>query len=299
MHETNIKKLDYNLLNLLRALIEEKSVTRAAERVNLSQPAASRALERLRKIFQDPLLVKNARTMVLTTRAEALYFPLQNLLNDLKTFITPITIDPAEMHGEIVIATRDYETAVILPSVIKRLSIESPGIRLQIVTLRGDDLSPLEHHHVDFILAATDNGAANLHRAILYHEKYSCLTCKDNNKIRGSISLKSYLAARHCMVTISGFGTSIVDNILAEQGHKRHIVVRLPNFLAVGHIVTGSDLIVTVPKKLACLLSTQGNFNIYDPPIPLPQFPIYLYWHTRHHNSPRHQWIKKMIQSAV
>lgn len=298
MRETNIKNLDLNLLVALNALLEEKSVTRAAARINLSQPATSRALSRLRDMFQDPLLVKGARGMVLTARANDLYQPLQHILSDITSIVSPPSIDPATMQGEVVIATRDYESAVILPKIINRITAESPNLTLRIVPLIGDDLSSLENPNVDFILTATDSKAATLHRYIVYKESFICLASKDNSIIQKEMNLETYVAAKHCLITISGFGLGVVDTLLAQKNLKRNIFVRIPHFLAVGHIIADSDLIVTLPRRLGELLSQQHRIVLINPPLKIPQFPIYLYWHARNQNNPIHQWIRKMIQTS-
>ena len=296
MHETNIKNLDLNLLVTLFALLEEKNVTRAAHRINLSQPATSRALARLRDMFKDPLLVKGAQGMVLTARAHELHQPLQHLLSDINAIISPPSLNPATMEGEIVIATRDYELAAILPSVINQIAVESPHLKIRIIPLIGDDLSSLENHNVDFILTATESKSATLHRYTIFKENYVCLAARDNVIVRKGMSLKNYLEARHCLVTISGFGLGIVDTLLAEKGLKRNIVVRVPHFLAVSHIIAGSNLIVTLPRRLGELLCQQEKITLMKPPFQIPHFSVYLYWHARNQNHPIHRWVRKLIQ---
>jgi len=298
MREMNIKNLDLNLLAALNALLEEKNVTRAAARINLSQPATSRALARLRNMFQDPLLVKGAKGMVLTARANELYQPLQHILNDITAMVSPPSIEPGAMQGEVVIATRDYELAAILPKVINRLRVESPNLTLRIIPLIGDDLSSLENQHVDFILTATESKAATLYRYTVYKESFVCLASKDNPAIQKGMTLETYTAAKHCLVTISGFGLGIVDTLLAQKNLKRNVVVRVPHFLAVAHIIADSDLVVTLPRRLGELLSRQENIILINPPLKIPSFPVYLYWHARNQNNPIHRWIRKVIQTS-
>lgn len=298
MHEMNIKNCDLNLLLALNALLEEKNVTRAALRINLSQPATSRALARLRNMFQDPLLVKGTKGMVLTARANDLYQPLQHILSAITTILVPPSINPATMQGEVTIATRDYELAAILPKVIKRITVESPHLTLRIVPLMGDDLSALELHNVDFVLTATDSKARTLHRVTIYKESFVCLAAKDNPIVQKGMNLEAYTAAKHCLVTISGFGLGVVDTLLAEKNLKRHIVVRIPHFLAVGHIIANSNLLVTLPRRIGELSAQQAGMVLVNPPFKIPQFPIYAYWHTRNQNNPLHRWVRKVIQEC-
>ncbi len=183
MRETHIRNLDLNLLVALNALLEEKHVSRAAERIHLSQPATSRALARLRVMFNDPLLVKSKTGMTLTARALELLEPLQNILREVNQMVSPQTTEPAAMQGEIVIATRDYELAIMLPPVISRITALAPNLKLSIVPIIGDDFSPLENHHVDFILAGSEKSSSSLHRTKLIEENFACLTAKNNRLV--------------------------------------------------------------------------------------------------------------------
>ena len=152
MRETNIRSIDLNLLIALKALLEEKHVTRAAERISLSQPAMSRALGRLRKILNDPLLVKGAGGFTLTTRASELFQPLQAIFSEINQIISPPTTNPAEMKGDIIIATRDNEMVTILPQVVKQIAMQAPGLTLRIISLQGDNLSLLDRQEADLSL---------------------------------------------------------------------------------------------------------------------------------------------------
>jgi DNA-binding transcriptional LysR family regulator len=299
MRETNIKQLDLNLLVALHALLEERHVSRAAERVNLSQPAMSRALARLRVMFQDPLLVKGSSGMILTTRAKDLYQPLQNILREITHIVSPPSFDPATMQGEIVIATRDYELATILPKIIAKVTTAAPHLKLSIIQMIGDDLSLLEKQKADFVLAGTDSQSAALHRYVLLQEKFSCILSSTNPVLREGMNLETYLQMKHCLVTISSFGVSMADTILAQKKLKRNIVIRVPNFLAVPHIVAESDLIATLPHRLCELISEQKKVKIVDPPIKIPHFSIYLYWHIRNQENPIHKWFRKLVKESI
>jgi DNA-binding transcriptional LysR family regulator len=298
MRETNLKTLDLNLLLALNALLEEKHVTRAAERMSLSQPAMSRALARLRDMFQDPLLVKGTRGMALTARAIDLYHPLQTILREISHIVSPPSVDPATMQGEIVIATRDYELATLFPSIISKITAQAPMLKLSVVSLSGDDLNPLEHHNVDFVLAGSEKKSATLHRYTLYQESFICVVSKNNAVIQDGMNLETYIQMKHCFVSIANFGLSIVDTALLKKNLKRHVVVRVPHFLAVSHIVSNSNLIATIPRRLGELLAKQENVVLMKPPFSIPRFPIYLYWHVRNQHNPIHQWLRKVIRAS-
>ncbi len=296
MHETNLRSIDLNLLVALHALLEEKHVTRAAERISLSQPAMSRALTRLRETFQDPLLVKGARGMVLTARAIDLYHPLQNILREISNIVSTPSIDPATMQGEIVIATRDYELAAVLPKVIGQATLDAPHLKLSIVPLSGDDLGPLEHHNVDFVLAGTDKTTSTLHRYTLYEEDFVCLISRNNPVMHRKMDLETYVSMKHCLVTIKNFGLGYVDTLLAKRNLKRNVVVRIPHFLAASHIIADSELVVTLPRRLGELLSINEKIVLVAPQFNIPRFPVFLYWHARNQNNPIHKWLRMIIR---
>lgn len=296
MHETNLQKIDLNLLIALNALLEEKHVSRAAERICLSQPAMSRALARLRDTFQDPLLVKGTRGMALTARAIDLYLPLQHILREITNIVTTPSVNPADMRGNIVIATRDYELATILPTVISKITTDAPHLKLSIISQTGDDLSLLEHHGVDFVLSGTDKTSSTLHRYTLYEESFVCMVTNNHPVLKRGMSIEAYVEMKHCLVTITNFGPGYVDMLLAEQNLRRNVVVRVPHFLAASYIVSNSDLVVTLPRRLGELLAKDEKITLLEPPLKIPHFPIYLYWHTRNQNNPVHQWIRKVIR---
>jgi DNA-binding transcriptional LysR family regulator len=296
MHELNIKSLDLNLLVALKALLDEKHVTRAADRIGLSQPAMSRALGRLRVMFRDPLLVKGAKGLCLTSRAKELYQPLKAILIDVTQLVSPTTFEPDVIQKEIVIATRDYESTVILPHIINTINKEAPNLSFRIITLVGDDLSPLENQEIDFVIAGSENQSTTLLRSNLFTDKFICLVSADNKIVQEKLTLQKYLSMKHCLVTIRNTGQGIVDSVLQEKKMKRNIHVRISHFLAATDIVASSDLIITLPYRLGAHLIQQKRHIMFDPPFKLPKFPIYLYWHMRNQHNPLNQWLRIIIR---
>ncbi len=292
----NIRSLDLNLLVALKALLEEKHVTRAAMRVGMSQPAMSHALARLRDILKDPLLVKGVSGFGLSARANDLYQPLLNIFSEINHIITPPSSHPANMQGEIVIATRDNEMVSILPQVINCISKDAPGLTLRVIPLVGDDLSPLEQNKVDFIITGTDSKSATLCRSTLYKEDFVCLLSAKNSNIK-NFTLEKFIQMKHCLVNITGFGPGRVDTLLAEKGLKRNVTVMVPHFLAASYIVASTDLVLTLPRKIGLLLSQEKKITLLEPPIKMPSFAIYLYWHIRNQNNPTHKWLRNIIRT--
>ena len=296
MRKTNIESLDLNLLVALKALLEEKHVSRAAERIGLSQPAMSRALGRLRKVLKDPLLVKGATGFTLTPRAIDLFSPLQIIFSEINQIVLPTAIEPSLMQGEIIIASRDHELTTILPKAINYISEHAPGLSFRFIQPKGDDLSLLERQEADFITCGAENSSGTLHRHVLYQEEFICLVSSKNPLSKKELTLKKFLEMKHCLVSTTGYGPGMVDDVLAKKGLKRKIIVRVPYFLAVSYIVNDSDFIVTIPKRLGKIMAQDNNLTLLTPPIQIPKFNVYLYWHTRNQNNPVHQWVRKVIR---
>lgn len=297
MREVNIESLDLNLLIALKALLDEQHVSRAADKIGLSQPAMSRALGRLRVMFKDPLLVKGARGMTLTARASGLHQPLQSILNEISHLITDPTVEPAQMQGEVLIATRDYEMVAILPDIIKKITSEAPKLTLRVVPLEGDDLSPLEQHEVDFVLSGTEKQSAILHRATVLKDNFIAVLASTNPAAKEELSMERYLELKHCAVSFADSKTGRIDATLAEMGKQRNVIVKVPHFLAASFVVAESDLIATLPRKLGMQLATQAQFTARELPFKAPSFPIYLYWHVRNQSNPMHNWLRKMFKA--
>lgn len=299
MREVNLSSLDLNLLVALKALLDERHVTRAAEKVGLSQPAMSRALQRLRIMFRDPILVKGTGGMTLTARAAELNGPLQGILNEISHIITAPVADPKEMNGEVMIATRDFEMSAILPSVITSIMEQAPGIRIRVLPLIGDDLSPLERNEIDFVVAGTDKSLASLNRTTLVKDNFICLVSPNNPVATQKLTLKKYLAMRHCLVDIGLFRTGIVDTYLSELGHSRKIALRVPYFTAAASMVENTDLVITVPKRLGTLLARTNGLATLALPFKVRDVSIYLYWNIRNQNNPMHVWLRKCFDGVL
>ena len=297
MREVNLKSIDLNLLVALKALLEEKHVSRAAERVALSQPAMSRALARLRRLFQDDLLVRGTAGLCLTPRAIELKQPLQSILMDIQHILLEPSQEPADMKGEITIAARDYETVTVLPKMIEHITQCAPHLKITIVPINGDNLDPLEQLEVDFVLSATESHSATLCRKTLFQDDFVCLVAKNNPVLEQTFTLEHYLGLKHCLITISGFGPGIVDLEPAKHNVQREVVVRIPQFLSVSHLIAHSELIVTLPRKLGVILCQQGDLRLLEVPLSIKPFPVFLYWHIKNQTNPTHQWIRQTVFS--
>lgn len=301
MHEVNIKNLDLNLLVALEALLSESSVTRAAESVNLSQPAMSRALERLRHVLNDPLLVRSGRGMVLTPRAESLRVPLQDALARVRDVLAPSTFDPATSQAQFRIMGADYFTQVMMPKVLARLYQQAPNIQVDLVNMSMEAIDALKAGELDLGIGVIDDGpdlAGAFHQK-LFEDDFVCVMSKDHHLIGKPLTLDEFCKARHAMLSITGRGTGAIDRRLQELGWTRKMVLRLPHFLAIPSVISQTDLLISMPRKLAATFQQQG---IYVQELPLevrgPSFTISQIWHERFHHDPARKWLRAIVKAV-
>jgi len=299
MREVNLRSVDLNLLVILETLLKAKHVTRAAEQLNMSQPAVSRALQRLRDTFADPLLVKTVNGYDLSIRAEQLLPQLETLLQGMQQLIAPPEFDPKVSDQTVRFAGLDLEVALYLPELLEQMRLHAPGMRLDIASTPGDHFKMLEQGEVHFIISgmSPEYSQDQFHRVVV-DETYSCCVMGANNPLaKGQFGIDEYLAASHGYVSITGKGPAVMDQMLKQMGLKRKVALRLGSFLTVADYCETTDLIFLLPHRLAQYLSRFRDIAVRPLPEELPFRPIkfYLYWHSRHHQDPMHQWVRELI----
>lgn len=299
MHEVNLTSLDLNLLVVLQALLEERHVTRAAEKIGLSQPAMSRALGRLRRLFGDPLLVKTSRGMELTVRAEHLIEPLNRALTEVCRVITNPNFDPATVKGVLKIAAWDYETATIVPLVVTRLAKEAPHLEVLMIPQQTFSLDKLEQNSVDLMLGAFAEIPAGFHHERIMSDRFISVVRSGHPLLKGEVTPERFITFRHIVVSITGEGLGPVDHGLQKIGLKRHIALRVPNFIAAFLCVSTTDLIATLPYRLATQLAGSVNLQLIEPPVQLGRIRVSQVWHERQHYDPAHIWLRNLVQEEA
>ena len=301
MHDMHHGRTDLNLLLVLEALLAERSVTRAAERLNLSQPAVSHALKRLRLMFHDQLLVRGKGGMMPTALAAQLAVPLQRGLVELERVLRrEVGFDPKTSQRGFTLATVDYPQLFGLPQFVRRLTREAPGIDLQVVPLGTGLAEALESGALDLVLAggevervlALDRG---LMRSKIISEPFVCVVRRNHPGVKDRLDLKTFAALPHLLVSTSGKGKGMVDQALEARGLSRRIAVRLPHFVGAPFVVAQSDLIATLPKTLAEQGARLLGLRLFEPPLKLPRGDAYLWWHARLQDDPAHAWFRRAL----
>jgi DNA-binding transcriptional LysR family regulator len=292
----DIRRLDLNLLRALDALLAERHVSRAAQRLHLSQPATSGLLARLREVLHDPLLVRSGRELVATPRALALAPRVRLLLADIEALLAEDAgFDPRTARRRFVIATTDYMQALLAPWLAHTLPALAPGIDVALV---APDSARLERQQAD---GAIDLAVLNLARVPaalrsrpVLTERFVVIARNGHPHVRRTLSLARMCALEHVLVSPAG-GSFVgpTDEQLAARGLARRVRLSVQGFLAVPPIVAQSDLIAVFPERLARRFA--GELTIVAAPLALPGFTMVAAWHERVQRDPAHQWLREQI----
>lgn len=302
MRQIDTMKYDLNLLLVFDAVNRERNVTRAGERLGLSQPAVSAALGRLRSLFQDPLFVRTSQGMQPTQRAKELVEPLSRALLIIEeTVQKQAQFDPAGSQRRFNIMMMDIGEMEFLPRLLQRLRVIGSGISVestQPAMMDGHDpVAAFEAGAIDMALGYWPQLSASrgFERRRLFTDSFACVIRKDHPVIRRTISAEQFTEATHVIVTTHGNTDGVIERALLQQGLRRRIVVRVPHFLAVPEIITNTDSVVTIPAGLAARLSKIYPLRVLSPPLTLNSFDVSVYWHVRFNNDPGLRWMKETL----
>jgi DNA-binding transcriptional LysR family regulator len=302
MRQVNTPDGHLALLPALRLLLEERSVTRAAQRAGMSQPAMSRVLARLRRLFGDELLVRGPTGSAPTARGLALAEELPAALDAVARVIQPPKFAPEAASASFTIATVDYIAMVLLPAVVARVRREAPGIELDIRTAGGLDFAEaLAQGSADLLIGAKAEieGRGGLFRQRLFDEDYACLVPRRVSAGTKTLTLDAYLTLPHALVTITGRGGGAIDAALERAGRSRRVALRIQNFLAAPWLIAGSDLAIILPRRLAERVAKPSGLAIFDLPVDLGILTLSQVWHARRHRDPAHAWLREVIAAAA
>ena len=300
MHEVNLKSIDLNLLTALGALLQHKHVTHAADAVGLSQPAMSRALERLRQTFGDPLLVRGLGGMVMTPRAEALVPRVNQVLDGIRGLLVEAPFDPFLAKRTVTIVCTDSHAVTLIPSVLARLRQEAPGVTLALKNLSPDIGRRIQQGEVDLVFSVASqplqSGAESM---ILRQDRLALIMRRDHPLAQTPISLSDYTRCDHAVVSLMDDGATEMDAALAAEGLKRRIALTTPHFMAALAAVAKTDLVITLSRSLAQRFAAMFDLVLRDPPIKDPGYTQTLVWLQARGHDPLMQWLcGVMVQEA-
>jgi DNA-binding transcriptional LysR family regulator len=298
-HERALAAIDLNLLLVLRALLRERHVTRAAARVGLSQSATSHALSRLRELYADPLLVRSGRILTLTPRAARLLPALERGFGDLESAVSDEPeFEPSTTRRTFTIGMSDYLQALIMGPLLRQLAMRAPGVDLSVVVFPNFN-ELVDSGAVDLALTVSGQESKNASVEPLFSESFVCMVRRDHPQIKRQLSLDKYLAQRHVVIAPSGTSGSMVDTALAQRGLERRIALRVTNFLIVPVVVCETDFVNTMPTRLARQLTKRYPLRLVRPPFELPKFEYLMFWHPRLDGDPAQRWLRELLLEVI
>jgi DNA-binding transcriptional LysR family regulator len=278
MRELNLRSLDLNLLVLLDILIEHRSVTRAAVAANMSQPAMSRALGRLRGMLGDPILARGSDGLVPTPRALALHPALKRLLAEVGGLVARAEFDPASWGRQVTIAATDHQTILLLPDLMARLSKEAPRLDVSVVPFTADRLRDIRDGRIDLAFGIAEQELPpGLRYEPLYKDNFVTLL-RNGHPAAADWSLDRFAALDHVLVTVFGDGRGALDEDLARVGRTRRVALRLPHFYAAMAVVARSELAVSLPRSIALRYLDAFGLTALETPVARPPFTISTIW---------------------
>jgi len=294
------EKLDLNLLVVLDALLEEQSVSLAAERLNLSQSGASAALSRLREFFEDDLLVPSGRTMTCTPRGNELIQPVKDALALIRdTIITPEVFDPALSDRAISIAAIDVVARVLLTEAVSIFSREAPNMSFKILPLSEEPTTMLQRDNADIIIALDYLADANIPSKILYEDDFVAISWTENQHIKGEMTRALYEKLGHVSVHLSHNVQGFDEMALRRIGIRRRIEAFAPGFSSVPRFVIKTDRIATIHRSLAKQVSATLPIKVFELPFEFPKVREVAQWSTKNTNDEAVQWVVRRLQEIA
>ncbi len=299
MRQVNIRGLDLNLLVPLDCLLQHRNVTRAAQAANMSQPAMSRALGRLRAMLGDPILVRGSEGLVATPRALALQPSLKKLLTEIGAMVAAEEFDPGRWVGKVRIAASDHQTILLLPPIMARLSRDAPGLDMTVVPFFPEVLGALRDGRIDLAFGVAEQVlTAGTYAEMLYNDRFVTLLRRGHPAI-DQWSLETFASAAHVLVTVLGDGRGVLDDALERLGFTRRVALALPHFYAAMAVVAQSDLVVTLPLSLASLYLEHFGLQALDLPFSRAPITHTLIWPERLNQDAASKWLRTLIREEV
>jgi len=296
----NLRTFDLNLLRALDALLEQPQVSAAARRLNLSQPATSAALKRLRDALGDPLLVRSGHQMIPTALAERIRPKVRRLIVDIEeTLRAPEIFDPAHTERSFRIAANDHAVIAILCPLMHQLQHTAPRITVEVLPFEDDFERRLAEDNYD--LAIRDRWAMRSwhHLETVFREDYVCIARRDHPRLSKKPTLDEFLAEGHVLISPAGRTQGVVDSALDRLKRKRRVAITLPHFLAAPVVVAQTDCIMTIARRAAVETVKTYNLRTFSPPLRLPGFEVATAWHPRGETDAGVTWLRGQVRKMA
>jgi DNA-binding transcriptional LysR family regulator len=308
MAELNFRSLDLNLLRVFNEVMTERSLTKAAAKLALTQPAVSNAMRRLREAVGDELLRRSGHGLQPTPRALALWPTVQQALQQLQDALTPPRFEPATASSTFVLAMADATAAELIPGLIQVIDQEAPGVTLRVVPLTtrdprrllDDETADMAIGYFPAVLAgltaqAQAGETVAFDHQRLYLSRYVCVMRRDHPLAQAELTLERYCAARHLLVSFSGRPWGFIDEALGALGRQRHIVLTVNQFFTAGRVVATSDLLTVLPRHFVSVTGIAGQLVLRELPFDVPAVHVDALWHRRMQHHPAHAWLRTIV----
>ena len=292
----NISALDLNVLVALEALLEEANVTRAAQRISISQPAMSHALKRLRELLGDPLLVRVGTHMQRTSRGESLRYPVKDALARVRDLLVSADFDPAQSTRTFRIFVADNASELVLPALLRRLRDEAPNVSIRVQPSRGNVLDPFElARSIDVAIACTPHFFKGFYQQRLFTDRDACAVRRGNPVTKKIASADEFLKAKHVAVVGRETGEDPVDTWLREEGLARNVMLTVPHYLQALHVASQSDLIAVIPERLIRAYGGAIDVGVVAVPLEVGTFDEFLLHPAASHHDPGCVWLRGVL----
>ncbi|SEO25332.1 LysR family transcriptional regulator [Acinetobacter sp. yr461] len=292
--------IDLNLVKVFITIYDTRSVSVAAERLNITQPSVSHNLSRLRYIFKDQLFTRTKEGMIPTAYSIQLYESLNQPLIDIENTISEVTnFDVANSERCFKIALTDIGGMYFLPKIYENLEKIAPNISLEVVTVEMNKLTDwLITGKIDAAICNKNLDDRNLNTLKLFQEKYVCLVSNNIKLYNNQLTLDTFLKENHAVVSAST-GHNLVENYLNQKGLRRKIKLRVPQFSILNELIEKHNLIVTVPSRIGVYFESNKNIKIYDLPFELPEFDVTLHWYKKAGDITAQKWFINFLQDTL
>jgi DNA-binding transcriptional LysR family regulator len=303
---STFSKFDLNLLRTLSAVLRERGVTRAADKLHVTQQAVSNSLRRLREHFDDPLLVRVGRHMELSPLARALEQPLSEALVNLDAIMSlRPAFEPGSAARTFRIGMPHYAAFFLMPQVLRRLAAEAPKIALETGGAGGSPCAALDRGDLDLVIVDESTGLGEadalrdrICRQLLLSDDFVCVADKDHPEIVGELDAEAYARLPHCLTRFPSESRTPVERAWRELGLQPYVAATAPGFVVSLFTVPGTGLIGTVPRKLAALHAATLGLTIHECPIAIGPIEEHLFWHPRNNDDPAHAYLRSLFESA-
>jgi DNA-binding transcriptional LysR family regulator len=312
LNPLNFRTLDLNLLRVFDEVMAERSLTRAARNLSLTQPAVSNALRRLRETLGDELVQRSGQGMAPTSRALAIWPAVREALQQLQESLVPSEFVPGTANTTFVLAMADATAAELMPGLVETLDQEAPGVSMRVVPLTTrDPRRMLDEETCDMAVGYFPSLLADLtahaqsgeplpflHQR-LYDGEYVCVMRKDHPLATGPFTLNRFCAARHMLVSFSGRPYGFIDESLASLGRERHVVLTVNQFFTAGRVVANSNLLTVLPRHFVRVTGIADQLVLR--PLPFDVSPVHVdaVWHRRSQQRSAHAWLRQALVRAA